>query len=109
MNEWFGSLFGGQSKVEEAAKLYKSAANSYKMAKKWAPAGKVKRRNEGMNEWINEWMNEWMNEWLGALFGGQSKVEEAAELYKSAANSYKMAKKCAPAGKVWMKVNEWNT
>ena len=38
---FFGSLFGGQSKVEEAAELYKSAANAFKMAKKWAPAGKA--------------------------------------------------------------------
>ena len=38
---FLGSLFGGQSKVEEAAELYKSAANAFKMAKKWAPAGKA--------------------------------------------------------------------
>ena len=38
---FLGSLFGGANKVEEAAELYKSAANSYKMAKKWAPAGKA--------------------------------------------------------------------
>jgi len=38
---FLGSLFGGQSKVEEAAELYKSGANAFKMAKKWSQAGKA--------------------------------------------------------------------
>ncbi|XP_041353114.1 alpha-soluble NSF attachment protein-like [Gigantopelta aegis] len=36
---FFGSLFGGSTKVEEAAELYVRAANAFKMAKKWAAAG----------------------------------------------------------------------
>jgi len=35
----FGSFFGGSSKTEEAAELFTKAANSFKMAKKWAAAG----------------------------------------------------------------------
>uniref|UniRef100_A0A1W7RA28 Alpha-soluble NSF attachment protein n=1 Tax=Hadrurus spadix TaxID=141984 RepID=A0A1W7RA28_9SCOR len=36
---FFGSLFGGSSKVEEACELYVRAANMFKMAKKWSAAG----------------------------------------------------------------------
>ncbi|KAJ8709018.1 hypothetical protein PYW07_008844 [Mythimna separata] len=36
---FFGSLFGGSSKVEEAVDCYLRAANLFKMAKKWAQAG----------------------------------------------------------------------
>jgi len=36
---FFGSIFGGSSKVEEAAELFIRAANSFKMAKKWPAAG----------------------------------------------------------------------
>jgi len=35
----FFGLFGGSSKIEEAAELYVKAGNSFKMAKKWAAAG----------------------------------------------------------------------
>lgn len=35
---FFGSLFGGSSKVEEACELYVRAANMFKMAKKWSQA-----------------------------------------------------------------------
>ena len=38
---FFGSMFGGRSKIEDAAELYLRAANSYKMAKKWSAAGKA--------------------------------------------------------------------
>nr|CAD7406052.1 unnamed protein product [Timema poppensis] len=36
---FFGSLFGGSSKVEEAVECYQRAANMFKMAKKWGAAG----------------------------------------------------------------------
>lgn len=36
---FFGSLFGGSSKVEEAVECYQRAANMFKMAKKWSAAG----------------------------------------------------------------------
>ncbi|KAL4239077.1 hypothetical protein ACF0H5_003780 [Mactra antiquata] len=36
---FFGSMFGGSSKVEEAAELFVRAANAFKMAKKWPGAG----------------------------------------------------------------------
>ncbi|EEB20034.1 Soluble NSF attachment protein, putative [Pediculus humanus corporis] len=36
---FFGSLFGGSSKVEEAVECYTRAANMFKMAKKWGQAG----------------------------------------------------------------------
>ncbi|PNF40615.1 Alpha-soluble NSF attachment protein [Cryptotermes secundus] len=36
---FFGSLFGGSSKVEEAMECYQRAANMFKMAKKWGAAG----------------------------------------------------------------------
>lgn len=36
---FFGSLFGGSSKVEEACDMYVRAANMFKMAKKWSQAG----------------------------------------------------------------------
>lgn len=36
---FFGSLFGGSSKVEEAVECYQRAANMFKMAKKWSEAG----------------------------------------------------------------------
>lgn len=36
---FFGSLFGGSSKVEEAVECYQRAANLFKMAKKWGAAG----------------------------------------------------------------------
>ncbi|KAK3595950.1 hypothetical protein CHS0354_032463 [Potamilus streckersoni] len=36
---FFNSLFGGSSKIEEAAELFVRAANAYKMAKKWPAAG----------------------------------------------------------------------
>lgn len=36
---FFGSLFGGSSKVEEAVECYQRAANMFKMAKKWGSAG----------------------------------------------------------------------
>jgi len=36
---FFGRMFSGQSKFEEACELYTRAANSYKMAKKWSAAG----------------------------------------------------------------------
>lgn len=36
---FFGSMFGGSTKVEEAADLFVRAANAYKMAKKWPAAG----------------------------------------------------------------------
>lgn len=35
---FFGALFGGSSKVEEACELYQRAANAFKMAKKWSAA-----------------------------------------------------------------------
>lgn len=35
---FFGSLFGGSSKVEDACELYHRAANAFKMAKKWTAA-----------------------------------------------------------------------
>ncbi|KAH9644508.1 hypothetical protein HF086_006041 [Spodoptera exigua] len=38
---FFGSLFGGSSKVEEAVDCYLRAANLFKMAKKWAQAGQA--------------------------------------------------------------------
>lgn len=36
---FFGSLFGGSNKTEEAAELFIRAANAFKMAKKWPAAG----------------------------------------------------------------------
>ncbi|XP_028979127.1 N-ethylmaleimide-sensitive factor attachment protein, alpha b [Esox lucius] len=36
---FFGALFGGSSKVEEACDMYARAANMYKMAKNWSAAG----------------------------------------------------------------------
>ncbi|XP_013406600.1 alpha-soluble NSF attachment protein isoform X3 [Lingula anatina] len=36
---FLGSLFGGSSKLEDAAELYVRAANAFKMAKQWAAAG----------------------------------------------------------------------
>ncbi|KAH3859036.1 alpha-soluble NSF attachment protein-like [Dreissena polymorpha] len=36
---FFGSMFGGSTKVEDAAELFVRAANAYKMAKKWPGAG----------------------------------------------------------------------
>uniref|UniRef100_A0A3Q1AZG8 N-ethylmaleimide-sensitive factor attachment protein, alpha b n=1 Tax=Amphiprion ocellaris TaxID=80972 RepID=A0A3Q1AZG8_AMPOC len=36
---FFGALFGGSSKMEEACDLYVRAANMYKMAKNWCAAG----------------------------------------------------------------------
>ncbi|KAK2846656.1 hypothetical protein Q5P01_009655 [Channa striata] len=36
---FFGALFGGSSKLEEACDLYVRAANMYKMAKNWCAAG----------------------------------------------------------------------
>jgi len=38
---FFGSLMGGSSKQEEASELYVKAANTFKMAKKWAAAGEA--------------------------------------------------------------------
>lgn len=38
---FFGSLFGGSSKVEEAVECYQRAANLFKMAKKWGSAGQA--------------------------------------------------------------------
>lgn len=35
---FFGSLFGGSTKVEDACELYHRAANAFKMAKKWTAA-----------------------------------------------------------------------
>uniref|UniRef100_A0A8C7MRU9 N-ethylmaleimide-sensitive factor attachment protein, alpha b n=1 Tax=Oncorhynchus kisutch TaxID=8019 RepID=A0A8C7MRU9_ONCKI len=36
---FFGALFGGSSKMEEACDMYARAANMYKMAKNWCAAG----------------------------------------------------------------------
>ncbi|XP_785670.2 alpha-soluble NSF attachment protein [Strongylocentrotus purpuratus] len=36
---FFGSMFGGPQKQEEACELYQRAANMFKMAKKWQEAG----------------------------------------------------------------------
>ncbi|XP_076318765.1 alpha-soluble NSF attachment protein-like isoform X2 [Tachypleus tridentatus] len=36
---FFGQLFGGSSKLEEACEMYTRAANLFKMAKKWTAAG----------------------------------------------------------------------
>ncbi|XP_060779979.1 N-ethylmaleimide-sensitive factor attachment protein, alpha b [Neoarius graeffei] len=36
---FFGSLFGGSSKMEEACDMYGRAANMFKMAKNWSAAG----------------------------------------------------------------------
>ncbi|XP_017786060.1 PREDICTED: alpha-soluble NSF attachment protein [Nicrophorus vespilloides] len=36
---FFGSLFGGSTKVEDAVECYQRAANLFKMAKNWASAG----------------------------------------------------------------------
>ncbi|KAF5276671.1 hypothetical protein FQA39_LY06475 [Lamprigera yunnana] len=36
---FFSSLFGGSAKVEDAIECYQRAANLYKMAKSWGPAG----------------------------------------------------------------------
>lgn len=36
---FFGSMFGGSSKVDEGLELYLQAANKFKMAKKWGAAG----------------------------------------------------------------------
>ncbi|TRY94922.1 hypothetical protein DNTS_023654 [Danionella cerebrum] len=36
---FFGSLFGGSSKMEDACDLYARAANMFKMAKNWSAAG----------------------------------------------------------------------
>nr|XP_046245782.1 N-ethylmaleimide-sensitive factor attachment protein, alpha b isoform X2 [Scatophagus argus] len=36
---FFGALFGGSSKMEEACDMYVRAANMYKMAKNWSAAG----------------------------------------------------------------------
>jgi len=38
------------------------------------------------------------------MFGSQSKIEEACELYQRAANSYKMAKKWSAAGTIFSKI-----
>ncbi|OAD54880.1 Soluble NSF attachment protein [Eufriesea mexicana] len=38
---FFGSLFGGSSKIEEAVECYQRAANMFKMAKNWSSAGKA--------------------------------------------------------------------
>ncbi|KAL7642757.1 UNVERIFIED_CONTAM: hypothetical protein RMT77_006045 [Armadillidium vulgare] len=38
---FFGALFGGSSKVDEAMDLYQQAANKFKMAKKWGSAGQA--------------------------------------------------------------------
>lgn len=38
---FMSNLFGGSAKQEEAAELYVSAANSFKMAKKWSAAGEA--------------------------------------------------------------------
>ncbi|KAF4527636.1 hypothetical protein B566_EDAN016196 [Ephemera danica] len=40
-NGFFGQLFGGSSKVEEAVECYQRAGNMFKMAKKWNEAGKA--------------------------------------------------------------------
>ncbi|TSR87284.1 Alpha-soluble NSF attachment protein [Bagarius yarrelli] len=36
---FFGSLFGGSSKMEDACEMYARAANMFKMAKNWSAAG----------------------------------------------------------------------
>uniref|UniRef100_U5EZ97 Protein required for fusion of vesicles in vesicular transport alpha-snap n=1 Tax=Corethrella appendiculata TaxID=1370023 RepID=U5EZ97_9DIPT len=36
---FFGSLFGGSNKVEDAVECYQRAANMFKIAKKWSKAG----------------------------------------------------------------------
>lgn len=38
---FLGGLFGGSSKLEDAAELYISAGNMFKMAQKWSAAGKA--------------------------------------------------------------------
>lgn len=38
---FLGGLFGGTSKLEDAAELYVSAGNMFKMAQKWSAAGKA--------------------------------------------------------------------
>lgn len=38
---FLGGLFGGTSKLEDAAELYISAGNMFKMAQKWSAAGKA--------------------------------------------------------------------
>ncbi|ESO00057.1 hypothetical protein HELRODRAFT_157419 [Helobdella robusta] len=38
---FFGSFFGGSSKLEDAAELYLKAGNNFKMAKQWSAAGDV--------------------------------------------------------------------
>ncbi|XP_071791391.1 alpha-soluble NSF attachment protein-like [Asterias amurensis] len=38
---FFGNLFGGSQKQEDACELYSRAANMFKMAKKWNDAGKA--------------------------------------------------------------------
>ncbi|XP_065833153.1 alpha-soluble NSF attachment protein-like isoform X1 [Oscarella lobularis] len=38
---FFGRMFGGTSKQEEAMELYGRAANAFKMAKKWSAAGQA--------------------------------------------------------------------
>ncbi|XP_065919302.1 beta-soluble NSF attachment protein-like [Dysidea avara] len=43
---------------------------------------------------------------LGGLFGGGSKLEEAAELYTKSANSYKLVKKYSAAGNSYQKAAE---
>lgn len=45
---FLGSFFGGNSKVEEAAELYVRAANTFKMAKKWAAAGNAFCQSAGL-------------------------------------------------------------
>ncbi|CAB3359610.1 Hypothetical predicted protein [Cloeon dipterum] len=40
-NGFFGQLFGGSSKVEDAVECYQRAGNMFKMAKKWNEAGKA--------------------------------------------------------------------
>lgn len=61
---FFSSLFGSSSKTEEACELYVRAANSFKMAKKWAEAGqcfckaaliqlKLQSKHQAAAEYVN--------------------------------------------------------
>uniref|UniRef100_A0A8C4XDT6 N-ethylmaleimide-sensitive factor attachment protein, beta b n=1 Tax=Erpetoichthys calabaricus TaxID=27687 RepID=A0A8C4XDT6_ERPCA len=38
-HSFFGGMFGGNSKIEEACEMYARAANMFKMAKNWSAAG----------------------------------------------------------------------
>lgn len=68
---FFGGMFGGSSKIDDAVELYLRAANMFKMAKKWSAAGTA--FTEASQLQLNQLQNK----------------HEAAQHYVDAANCYK--------------------